>query len=131
MCVWKYHGANPPQELIDKMQNKARELFCEVITFSMIMRKIPDHFHFHITNWARSNRGILRETQTVFTSFQIHFQNIFIIISVRLISKKTSMLNNFGFVAKKNSTSIEFFNKLYYILYYGKHLKRYEVIKPD
>ena len=48
MCVWKHHGVKPKQEAIDEMQNKCREILGNGISFRMFMRKLPDHFHFHV-----------------------------------------------------------------------------------
>ncbi len=48
MVVWKQHGANPPHEVLYDMQSKAKELFGINITFRMLMRKLPEHFHFHV-----------------------------------------------------------------------------------
>jgi len=43
MAVWKQHGANPPEPIIEQIKKKAKELFGDAITFRMKMRKIPSH----------------------------------------------------------------------------------------
>jgi hypothetical protein len=48
MCVWKQHGGAPSRRVITDMHNKAKELFGPSITFRTQMKRIPDHFHFHV-----------------------------------------------------------------------------------
>jgi len=48
MAVWKQHGVNPPETVVEQMKKKAKELFGDAVTFRMKMRKIPSHYHFHI-----------------------------------------------------------------------------------
>ena len=49
MVVWKHHGIKPDKKKVQEMQEKAKEIFGENITFRMLMRKIPEHYHFHIS----------------------------------------------------------------------------------
>ncbi len=84
MGVWKKHGIKPPQTSIEVMQNKAKELFGHNITFRTQMKRIPNHFHFHVNPKCRAIGGQLLETDC----FPYHFRDVFRDVSNTVSEKK-------------------------------------------
>ena len=66
MLVVREHTMKPSQEVIDKMIDKAKELFGENIGIRKTQRQIKDHLHYHVEEvdnhqfkWVVSLGGIV------------------------------------------------------------------------
>jgi hypothetical protein len=61
MVVWKQHGKDPPDSVVDHMLAELGRVADErlgagVWSFDRVMRQIPDHFHAHARDpgwWSR------------------------------------------------------------------------------
>jgi hypothetical protein len=65
MVVWKEHGNQPPQEIVDEMMGRLSDVADARFgvggyAVDRVMRQIPDHFHAHARDpnwWSRRFLG--------------------------------------------------------------------------